>query len=99
MSYTHMNCAVGERMDFGSIGVGGVTSELETYQVQEVSFGVAVSTLDAQAAFQLEGRIGGSWFALPSTLINITPPENPATAKGHRSANLQSLRKHRGNPL
>jgi len=69
MSYTHRDCAVGRRMDFGSIGAGEATSELETYKVQEVSFGVAVSNLDGQAAFQLEGKIGESWSALVDSNI------------------------------
>ena len=79
MSYTHRDCAVGRRMDFGSIGAGEATSELETYKVQEVSFGVAVSNLDAQAAFQLEGRIGDHWFVLSDTIINVTPAAVPAS--------------------
>ncbi len=80
--FTHKDCAVGLRMDFGSIGVGKATSlELRTYHVQEVSFGVAVSNLDAEAVFLLEGRIGDNWFGLPSTQINVTPASNPALDK------------------
>ncbi|MBW7995367.1 MAG: hypothetical protein FVQ81_02105 [Candidatus Glassbacteria bacterium] len=67
-------------MDFGTIGVTAATELiLETYQVQEASFGVAVSNLDAAAAFQLEGRIGDYWFVLPGTLINLTPADDPAS--------------------
>ena len=79
--YTHADCEVGRQMEFGSIGAGEATSEIETYQVQEVSFGVAVLNLDAQAVFQLEARIGENWFALASTVINVTPTGNPAVNK------------------
>jgi hypothetical protein len=82
LHFTHNNCAVGNRMDFGTIGAGAATSlELRTYKVQEVSFGVAVSNLDAEAVFQLEGRIGDYWFALSSTKITVTPTGNPAEDK------------------
>ncbi len=80
--YTQNHCGVGQTMEFGSISPGEATLlELRTYHVQEVSFGVAVSNLDAEAVFQLEGRIGQYWFSLPSTQINITPADNPAVDK------------------
>jgi len=81
MPYTHRDCEIGMVMVFDPIGAGEATEGLETYQVQEVSFGVAVSNLDAQAVFQLEGKIGGNWFLLPSTITTITPTSFPATDK------------------
>jgi len=66
-------------MDFGTLAAGAATEELPTYKIQEVSFGVAVSNLDAQAAFQLEGRIGDHWFVLSDTIINVTPAAVPAS--------------------
>ena len=96
MSYSHMDVAVGRRMDFGTLTAGAATEELPTYKIQEVSFGVAVSNLDGQAAFQLEGKIGESWFALVNSNILLDGDPDGHSGNGmlvySHCASLEAIR-------
>ena len=81
MAFSHTDVAQGKVLDFGPIGAAEATSELPTYKVQEVSYGVVLTNLDGQAALHLEGKIGANWFTLPETSIIVTG--DPASFSGN----------------
>jgi hypothetical protein len=78
MSQAWQEAAAGAVWNDGSLSASEATAELITHKIQEVSYGIAVTSLDGQAVFQLEGRIGDTdWFSIPDALATIaSDPDN-----------------------